>query len=328
MERVEEGVGLLGFLGQIEVDDEAGPVLARELGKAELQLGAHLVEHLAHVALERDVARVLLVAQIEHYVHQRHGVIVDGGDYLTVVLFIYGVGGVEQARGLDVLVGELGKLPGRERACDGVAVHGLYVGETHGALDLGQGLYGLEELGLLLIASGGYEHGDKVVRPEGGAHHLVGYLALVLLYRVQGAVSVDIGAAVCEHESRRRNYQKERRYYVSGFYRQPAPERDLGHKAAVMGLVNELGEEHQQSRHEQEDGEHAHDYGLYEHDAHVVAEAEVHERQRRETRDGREAGRAYLGDGLGERGNGGITRLKVLALLCVAVAEDDGVVYG
>lgn len=73
---------------------------------------AHLVEHVAHVALERDVARVLLVAQEEHDVHQRHGVVVDGGDDLAVVLLVHGIGGVEQPGGLYVLVGELANCLG------------------------------------------------------------------------------------------------------------------------------------------------------------------------------------------------------------------------
>ena len=140
---------------------------------------------------------------------------------------------------------------------------------------------------------------NEVVRSEGGGDHLVGYLTLVLLHGVERAVAEDVGAAVRKDEGRRRDYQEERRDYIPRFDRQLAPERDLGHKALVVGLVYGLREEDQQPRHEQEHREHAHDDGLYEHDAHVVAQAEVHERQGRgEAGDRREAGGAYLGYGL------------------------------
>ena len=97
----------------------------------------------------------------------------------------------------------------------------------------------------------------------------------------------------------------------------------------MAGPLNGPAEEHEEPRHEQEDAQHgAHD-ALGQDDAHVEADAQLHEHEGHQARNGGEAGGGDLHDGLAQRGDVGLTGVQtVVPLLHVPVTEDDGVVDG
>ena len=96
----------------------------------------------------------------------------------------------------------------------------------------------------------------------------------------------------------------------------------------MVRAVDGLGEGDEQARHQQEDRGEAQQDRLDEHHAHIHAEPELHEGQGQQAGDGGEAAGGDLGNGLAQRGDGGLPGRLVLMLLHVAVAEDDGVVDG
>ena len=284
------------------------------------------VQHLGLLVAEGNEALVDVVADEQEYVNERHAVGRDAAHQLAVVLMLRGVGGVDQLRQLVVDIRQLRELARGQLVGQGVAVHRLDVGKPHRVVDLRHRVQLVQDHALLLIVAGRHHHRHQIGRGEVLLDHVRRDLLLVELWRHDGVIAVDIGAAaryeVCRHHQSR---EHERDHEPRGVG-ELADKGDLGDKVLVPRLVHQRTEEHQQSRHEHKHGEQRVEDRLDETDAHVGTEAELHEQHRHQTADGREAAGADLGDALAQRNDRRLTGGQGLVLLLEAVAEDDRVV--
>ena len=104
--------------------------------------------------------------------------------------------------------------------------------------------------------------------------------------------------------------------------------RDVGHETFVMGMVYGIGKGQKQPRHQEEHREQAHQDSLRQHDAHIVANAELHEHHGHHAgHRGQRAG-GNLRNGLAQGHDHGLPGVLVLMLLHETMAEDDGIVHG
>ena len=213
----------------------------------------HIVQIGLQAAVQRDVAGLLLIVDEEDHVDEGNAEIVQPAGDLAVVVLIGGVGGIEQLHGLIVHIQQLGELPGGQGVGEHVAVQRLGVGKAQGALHMLQLAQIPQQCLLPVIVPGGDQHGHQVGAAEGGIDGLLGDLLVILTEGVEGGFSIDIGAFVGEEKSGDDRQGKQRRDHIAGLDRHAAPGRDLGHKAAVVGLVDALGKEHQKPRHQGED---------------------------------------------------------------------------
>ena len=83
---------------------------------------------------------------------------------------------------------------------------------------------------------------------------------------------------------------------------------------------------HDERWHEEEHRQHQKQDRLDEHEAHVLADLDLHERERKQTRDRRQARSRDLRNGQRQRADGRLTGLEMLALFRVVVAHDDRIV--
>ena len=175
---------------------------ARQLGPGVCQLAVHVIQLFRHVLIQGDVSRLLLVIQEKDHVDEGDTVLVQVVDDAAVVLLIGGIGAVQQLHHLVVHVQRLGQLPGCQGVGQHVAVHGLDVAQPHDALHLRLPLQFRQQGLLLLIVSGGHQHGHKVGAAEGVLDLLLRDLILALLKSSQGGVAVDIRAFAGQQEGR------------------------------------------------------------------------------------------------------------------------------
>ena len=115
---------------------------------------------------------------------------------------------------------------------------------------------------------------------------LHGDLLLALLGGGQIIVGIGIGAAVGEDTGKHRKRHKQRRHDEAGLHIELADGRDLGQQLLVLGLVDQIGKQHQQARHQGEHGQQAQQNGLDQHHSHIQADAKVHEGQSAQAGDG------------------------------------------
>ena len=128
-------------------------------------------------------------------------------------------------------------------------------------------------------------------------------------------------------EGQRHDQQKDPHEAAARAHQKAAPGRDVRDQRAVRAAADGPREEQDQPRHQQKHGQKAAHDALRQHDAQVVAEAELHQHQRHETRDRRQGRGADLEDRLCQRLLEGLARGgKALALVLIAVREDDRVV--
>ena len=325
-------IRLLALDREIQPQSHAGVVLGVQLalGVDELVVGLLELLHEARVDA-RLVDLALLIQELDH-VDERDGGIVDVrqihelAQRLRHAVVLRAVGGVGRAGDADVDIRKLGKLARREALRDGVAVLCLGAGKRDDLIDAVELVELGKERGLRLVIGERNDERHFVDFAEGGIDLLFAELVFVLLHRVERAVAEHIGAVIGEDRSGDQNDDEDRRDDVAGLDRKAAPGADLRQEALVVALVEQRAHEQQQRRHEQEHREHADQDRLDEHEAHVRADLDLHERQRQKTRNGRQARSADLGDAEREGLHDRVTCVMRPALLGIVVAEDDRIV--
>ena len=141
-------------------------------------------------------------------------------------------------------------------------------------------------------------------------------------------MSIGVGTAVGEDEGADEQHHEQRGHDETGFQRQLPPGGDPGHKAAVVGAVNEPGEAEQQAGHQGEHCQQAEHNGLHQHQSQVLANAELHKAHGAQAGEGGHGAAGDLRNGFAQGGHHGLPGLQVFPLLGIAVAEDDGVIDG
>ena len=326
---VQQGVGLLPLGGEVCHEDQPGPVLAPELLEPQVQLLPEVLHLLRLLPGEVHHPLVLLLQQELKDVDEGDGVVVGILEDGAVLLHAQAVGLVEEAAELDVHPGQLGELPGGEGVGEHAPILHLDVGKAGGGGDGLQGLHLAEDGPLLLIVPPGHQHGDGVLLAEGGAHLFGGHLPVGLVVEVAVVGVKDVVAPAGEDGRDGQHHQEEGGEDVAQLHHPAAPEVDVGYQVFVAGPLDGTAEEHEKAGHQEKDAQHgAHDT-LGQDDAHVEADAQLHEHEGHQAGDGGEAGRGDLHDGLAEGGDVGLPGVQaVVPLLHVPVAEDDGVVDG
>ena len=329
MDGLQELEGLLPFLRQVQQEDHAGVVLAQHLGPAVHELLMQVVHVLLGVPFQGKVALLFLVIGEQEQVHEGDGIAVDAPCDAPIVVVLGGVGREEQAGHLIVQVRHFGKLPGGDGVGEGIAVHGLGVGQAQGGVDLVISLQLLQQGLFLVIVPFGHQQRRHVLGAEAVVDGLLGDLALALAAGPQLGLAVDIGALVGHPEPQHQQHGKDRHAHIPGLHHQPAPGLDGGDEAPVLGLLHGPGKQDQQPRHEGKDRQQAEADGLDEHQAHVEADLKLHEHHGRQARDGGQAAGGNGGDGRRQGGDAGAAVVVgVLPGLQEAVQQDDGIVDG
>ncbi len=279
----------------------------------------------------RAVNVALLIQELEH-IDERHGAVVDIAQVdelaegLCIVVVRGAVGRVERARHADVDVRELGELARRERVGDHVAVLGLLTRERLNVVDALELVEILEQVRLALKVREREDKRDLVRLAEGGVDLLFGDLIVVLLDGIERAVAEHVRALAAEQEARDDEHQKDWRHDIAAADGKAAERVDARQEPAVVRLVDPRAHVHDERRHEEEHRQHQKQDRLDEHEAHVLADLDLHERERKQARDRRQARGRDLRDGQRQRADGRLAGREVLALLRVVVAHDDRVV--
>ena len=177
----------------------------------------------------------------------------------------------------------------------------------------------------LVVALGHYQrhHGG---RGKCVLDHIVRDLHVVELGRGDRVISVRVGAVARQHAADEDHRERGQRHQLSRRVGVLAYERHLGDKYPMVRLVHQRSEEHEQTRHDEENRAQREEYRLDQADSHIRAYLELHEQHGDETADGRQARRSYLRDALGERLYDRLAQLMSLSFLLIPVDEDDGIV--
>ena len=267
-----------------------------------------------------------MVPDEEEHVDERDAVGRHAAHQLAVFPVLGGVGRVDELRELIVDVRQLGELPRREPVGQRIAVHRLDVGEAHRVIDLRHPVQLGHDGPFGLIVPGRHHQRHHVGRGEALLDHLLGDLLLVELGRHDGVVAVDVRALAGNDIRRGDEQHEDDRHDVARRVGKLADEGDLRHKIAVLRPVHERSGQHQQARHQHEDGKQREKDRFDQADGHIGTEPEAHEDHGDETADGGEAARADLRYALAQRPHHRLAQRQRLILLLEAVAEDDRIV--
>ena len=159
VEGVQEGEGLPALLRQVQLEDQAAVLLALQLELGVRQLDMEVLNGLGHIAVQRDIALLHHIVNVEEHVDQGHAITVDTGDHLAVALLVHGVSGVQQPGQLNVQIRHFGELPGGQPVGEDIAVHGIHIGKAQNGVGLRHPLQFPEQAALLLIVPLGNQHG-------------------------------------------------------------------------------------------------------------------------------------------------------------------------
>ena len=181
---------------------------------------------------------------------------------------------------------------------------------------------------LLLVVPGGNHYYHKVVGAEVLVYLFFRYLGGVLGVGRKRGITVNVVGLVGQDKSCDQQDREKRRNHEAGLDVELADCGYVRNEVAVMSLVDERREGHQQTRHQREYNEDTEEYRLAEYDTEVKAELELHEHHRDHTGKGGKAGRRYLRDSLTERRYDRVAGAHGGSLFRVSVAEDYRVVDG
>ena len=274
---LEEGEGLLPLLRQVQAHQHPGVVFSQQLGLGVGQLLIEVVQIGLVLLVQIHIALLHLVVGKEEHIHQGNGIVVYAAHDPAVLLPFRRIGGIDQAHQFVVHIGGLGKLTGRQGIGEHVAVHDLHVGQAHGVVHLFIALQPGQQGLLTGVDPLRHDQCHDVLGAEGLVDLFLGNLGLVLPGGLNLAVAVDIGTLVGQQKARRDGHREQGNPHIAQFQGKLAPAVDLGDKAAMLSLCHGFGKEHEQTRHQGKDREHAEQDGLDEHDAHIKADAELHE---------------------------------------------------
>ena len=324
---VEEVIRLVAAHGQVQIDEHTGIIVGLQLlaGVGDLRIGAF--QRLGHIGVERNVAVLHFTVEEGEHIDERHGVIGKTADDLAVIAAVGGIGRVEKLRDLIVEVGQLGKLPRRQRVGQHIAAHGLDVGKAQRGVDLVVCPKLIQQLLFRRVIPCRDHNGDHIRRAERLVHQIVRDLLLRALGRLQIAEAVDIRAVIRKEHGDDDDRQKNRRNDLLCRIGKPADERNFGNEILVPRCVNFFAEEHQKARHEEEHREQREENGLDQADAEVKAQTELHKEHRDQAADRRQAAAADLRHGLAQSDNDGLAGGKLFVLFFIAVAENDRVIH-
>ena len=330
MNGFQEGEGVGPLLRQIQVHDHAGVVGAQHLGLGVGDLRIGVIDLPLILVIQRHIALFLLLIDKEDHIHGGYGIAVDAAhDGAVVILLIRCIGGVEDAGFLVGKTHHLRELPGRQLVGEEVAGLGLHIGKTHGIIHLIQSAQLLQN-GLF---TGGVPLGDHQCHDILGAeflfHPVRRCLMLIAANGHDGVVAIHIGALVGEEEASHHTHDEYGHAHMTQGIDQLAPAVDLGDEVLVAGPLHRLGEQHQQSGHQGEHGQHTQQDGLNEHQTQVKADAELHEHHGGQTGNGSQAAGGDRGNGGADSDDAGRPVIRgVFPLFQKAVKQDDGVVDG
>ena len=325
-------VGLLALDREVEIEDHARVMLGMQLLFAVDEAVIHLLEVVHGLSIDlRAVDVALFIQELEH-VDERHGAVVniaqihELAEGLRIIIVCRAVGRVERARHADVDIRELGELARRERIGDHVAVLGLLARERLNVIDALELVEIVEQARLALKVREREDEHDLVRLAEGGVDLLLGDLIVVLLNGVERAVAEHVRALAAQQEARNNDDQKDRRHDITAADGKAAERVDARQELAVVRLVDPRAHVHDERRHQEKHRQHQKQDRLDEHKAHVLADLNLHERERKQARDRRQARGRDLRNGQRQRTDGRLTGREKLALLRVVVAHDDRVV--
>ncbi len=120
------------------------------------------------------------------------------------------------------------------------------------------------------------EH-DLIRLAEGGVDLLFGDLVIVLLDGVERAVAEHVWALAAEQKAHNDDDQKDRRHDVAAADGKAAECVDARQELAVVRLVDPRAHVHDERRHQEEHRQHQKQDRLNEHEAHVLANLDLHE---------------------------------------------------
>ena len=180
---------------------------------------------------------------------------------------------------------------------------------------------------LFVVTSRHHDH-HEVLGAEALVDLLLGNLGSVLGIGGKRGIAVNVVGLVGENEACHQDHREYGRNHEARLYVELSDSGDVRHEVAVMGLVDERREGHQQTGHEGEYDEDTEEDSLAEHHAEVKTEFELHKHHRDHTGKRGKAAGGYLRDSLAEGGNHRVPGVHGDALLGVSVAEDYRIVDG
>ena len=325
-DRIGKAVGLVSCLGQCEIDQHAVIRAALKLPLAHQHLGFGVGQRVGLLAFQRDVPIVYLLADIQQYVDQRHIVLGNAADQFIIALCLYSIGSVEKFRRFIVDLQQLGELTRRELVSQLVAADRIGVCNGCDRVHLVEGFQLADQLLFRAVISARNNNSDHGAGGKGIADHLIGDLHFIEFWGLEGVIAVNVRAAVGERNGSDNQQNEDRRDHAACRIGKFPNERHLRDKILVPRLFHQIAHQHQQSRHDCEDGEQGEDDRLDQVDGHIWTETEFHEHHGHQAANGRQAAGSHLRNGLGKGNDDRVTQLVPCPLLLETVAVDDRVV--
>ena len=324
MSLVQKFKRLIAFFRQVQIGHQTAVPVALQLNPGLVQL----VEQILCVAAEGHIALAHLVLHKHEHIVQGHLVVAQAVYKFAVLAVVHRIGRIQQRGHLIVHVGQLGELAGRKRIGQHIAVHGFLVGQAHSLGHIRQLFQFAQDFSLGIVIARGHHNGHHGAGAKRPLDFLMGNLTGALLGRGQIRICIAVGAFVGKHSGHRSHRHKYRRNDVAGFDRHLAHHRNFRHQILMLGLVNPTAEQHQQAGHQGKHRQQAENNGLDQNHGHVNTNAEMHEAQRRQARNGGQRTGGNFRNGLAQGRHAGIPHILGLVLIRKAMAQNDGVVNG
>ena len=303
VEIVHEGGRLLGVVGIVGIDDDAGPLGAAHL----IALGVERLAHLGADALcsaAEGIGEAVVERERVHEFRERHGHI--AAPALGVKDVFDDVLRHGAAAHLRHRLGDLREI---QRLIEGVGI----------------GLHGADVLVLLQIRDQGQDGAlvlilidqhDGVVRREDGREI------------VREILGEDDGREAAQIKKQREHGDKDKRDHVPRLLAEEGEPARRQRDGLLRRLFHETIAPEDQRGQNGEDADHADEHALGEDDAELASDLERHEHEREQTHDRGEGAGEDGGERVLEGGLHGVRFRKAqLLLLAVAVHEDDGIVH-
>ena len=245
-----KGVGLISADRQVQIEQHPAVLCALKLILCAEHLHLRIGEHLHLLVIERNDARVKLVADVQEHVDERHLIIGDISGKAPEFVMLHGVCRIDDLCQLIIKVCKLRELTRAELVCQAVAVHRLDVRHAHRAVDLVIALQLRKQFLLLVVVARRDDQREQIGLSEIVLDHLLGDLRFVELRRLKQ--TVDEGAVFGHAEADKKQRNEDDRHDMPRGIVDLSDKRDLRHKALVARLVDQRPEQHQKPRHHKE----------------------------------------------------------------------------
>ena len=309
--------------------NHAAVIPAPQLVRSPLELTSQIRDFLLLGRVQRDDALVDFLEQIFEHIEQGHSVFVRISEKDLILLIFDPVPLKKKKCRLIIQVQQFREHSRSKCIRQHMAFPRLDIGESRRALDMIQPRNSVQNRLLVFIGAGGHNqgnHGRIGKRVRDFVHGLPGRGIDYLRNRTVGECILRLLRILYREGQDQNKHPEEAEFRLR---QEPSPGPDARNMVAVRSLLKLPRKEHDQAGHKQKYRDQAAKNALREDDAHVIAQAELHQRQRHEPGDRGKARRRNLDNGLGERFDQRLPDHRVLLhLILIAVYKNDRVVDG